>query len=359
LPPERSGGSAGSAMTTLPAPGPVSAEVAGWLRCPRCRARVERTGEAYHCVSCGAEYPIVLGIPDFRLREDPLIPLADDYRKGETLELAAERLGFEELVRYYWSLPTHPPTPDDLKERFVRHVLTDPGRIEGFSAHLGRGSAFLEVGCGAGMLVRAAHQWFTTVVGADIGFRWLIVARRGLLEAGLPVNLICCNAEHLPLAPGRLDTVAAVSLLEHLPAPDLAIQESARVLVPGGRMFLWTANRFSLAPEPHVRVWGVGFLPRRWMPGYVRWRRGLAYEHKRLLSRGELRQILRRNGFTETRFFPPVVTDADLEQLSGLERLAAQLWRVMRRVPFLWRVISPVFPVLQVVARRKAEARAA
>src|SRR5262249_40093454 len=132
---------------------PLSAEVAGWLRCPRCRSTVEPDGEAYPCARCGVRYPTVLGLPAFRLRVAPVIPLGDGYRKGEKLERAAEEMGFEELVRYYWSLPTYPPTPDELKERFVRHVLSDPGRIEGFRVHLGRGKAMLEVGCGAGTLV--------------------------------------------------------------------------------------------------------------------------------------------------------------------------------------------------------------
>lgn len=332
---------------------PVAADFHAWLRCPRCRHAVERIGEAYQCVDCRHRYPIVLGIPDFRLYEDPLIPLEDDYRKGEKLQVEAERRSFAELVPYYWTLPTYPPTPADVSARSVHHVLTDAQRIAAYAGSLGTGKAFLDLGCGAGMLVRSVHDRFTTCVGADVGFRWLIIARRGLEEAGLPANLICCCADHLPFADGVFDMVASVSLLEHVPDAPAVLQECARVLTPTGRVFVWAVNRFSLAPEPHVRVWGVGFLPRRWMPAYVRWRRGLAYEKKHLLSRGELARGLRRAGLSVMCYVVPAVTEVDLAAMGSAERLAARVWVVVRRIPVLRRFFLPVFPVIQVIATRR------
>ena len=340
--------------TTI-SPHEAQSSLDGWLRCPRCKGVVGRDGDAYHCAACGVAYPIVLGIPDFRLYEDPLIPLADDYRKGEKLQLESERRSFGELVEYYWTLPTYPPTPETLKARFVQHVLSDPKRIEGYVNSLGSGNAFLDVGCGAGALVRAIHRRFAVCVGADVGFRWLIVARRGLEEAGVPGNLVCCCADHLPFADGLFDTVASVALLENVPDAPAVLGECARVLAPAGRVFVWTSNRFSLAPEPHVRIWGVGFLPRRWMPAYVHWRRGLAYEKKHLVSYGELSRGLRSAGLPIVRFIAPAVTDADLEPMGKLERLAARIWSIVRRVPILRRIFLPVFPVLQVIASRERE----
>src|ERR1700724_1295310 len=114
------------------------------LRCPVCKAVPLVRPEQLFCPPCRRAYPIVLGIPDLRVYEDPLIPLEDDYRKGEKIHAKAERLGFAELVRYYWSLPTYPPTPPDLRERFIRHVLTDEQRIEGYKDKIGHGGSFLE-----------------------------------------------------------------------------------------------------------------------------------------------------------------------------------------------------------------------
>ncbi|HEY8061533.1 MAG TPA: methyltransferase domain-containing protein, partial [Gemmatimonadales bacterium] len=284
--------------------------------------------------------------------EDPLIPLQDDYRKGEKLQRAAEGRTFAELVAYYWTLPTYPSTPPDVSARSIHHVVTDAQRIAGYADLLGAATSFLDLGCGAGMLARAMHNRFDLCVGADIGFRWLVVARHGLEEAGLPVNLICCCADHLPFVDGAFDTVASVSLLEHLPDAPAVLAECSRVLAPAGRVFVWTTNRFSLAPEPHVRIWGVGFLPRRWMPAYVRWRRGLAYDKKHLLSRGELARGLSGVGLSVQRFAIPVVTAPDRAAMGRAERALARIWSLVCRIPVFGRLFLGVFPVLQVVATR-------
>lgn len=334
-------------------------DLEAWLRCPRCRGAVVREAETYRCGGCGGRYPIVLGIPDFRLYEDPLIPRADDYLKGERLQKEAERLSFAELVAFYWTLPTFPPTPPDLSARFVRHVLTDDRRVESYAELLGRGEAFLDVGCGAGVLVHAAQRRFGAAVGLDVGFRWLIVARRGLEEAHLPARLVCGCADHLPFADGVFDAVASVATLEHLPDARAALRECARVRRAAGRVVVWTSNRFSLAAEPHVRVWGVGFLPRRWMSGYVRWRRGLAYEKKHLLSRFELARAARAAGCGPVTFHLPLIAAEDLAHATGAERLAARVYGVLRLVPGIRWLLVLVFPVLLAVARRDPGAEAA
>ena len=341
----------------MPEPSVVPGELGEWLRCPRCRAKVLRDANGYACLRCGERYPVVLGIPDFRIHEDPLIPLQDDYRKGERLQVEAERRSFAELVEYYWSLPTYPPTPPGLSRRFVHHVLTDDQRIAGYQQHLGTGDAFLDVGCGAGTLVRIAGRRFGMAVGCDVGFRWLIVARRGLEEAGLPVNLVCACAEALPFAEGAFDTVASVALLEHVPDARAVGREFYRVGRPNGRVFVWTTNRFSLAPEPHVRVWGVGFLPRPWMAAFVKWRTGLDYGKKRLLSRFELGRTLRAAGFRRLNWVPPAVTGADLAHRSSVERIAARAYGVVRRLPVLGSLATIVAPALQVTGTRFAPGR--
>ncbi len=108
--------------------------------------------------------------------------------------------------------------------------------------------------------------------------------------------------DHLPFADETFDTVTSVALLEHVPRAAAALGEFARVQRPSGRTVVWTSNRYSLTPEPHVRVWGVGFMPRRFMPAFVRWRRGLAYTGKTLVSRFELTRLARRAGFRRSEF---------------------------------------------------------
>jgi ubiquinone/menaquinone biosynthesis C-methylase UbiE len=242
-----------------------------------------------------------------------------------------------------------------MKERFIEHVLTDETRIQGYQDKIGTGAAFLEVGCGTAALVRAAEKQkrFDFAVGSDVAFRWLLIARRGLEEAGLPANLVCCCADHLPFPDGYFDSVASVSLLEHMPDAGAGIREFARTTKPGGRIFLWTTNRFSLAPEPHVRVWGVGFLPRRWMPAYVKWAKGLIYEKKYLRSCFEIRRLFRASGVTRMAFSLPAITSADWQHLGAIEKWGARVFIWLAKVPVLRLGLVVVSPVIQVVARRQ------
>ena len=327
------------------------------LRCPVCKGSLSLRTEQLVCPQCQRTYSIIQGIPDLRVYEDPLIPLQDEFRKAEKIQAQADRLNFAELVRYYWSLPTFPPTPSDLRDRFVHHVLTDEQRVEGYADKIGHGENFLEIGCGTAALVKEAQRSFRFVIGCDIAFRWLLIARKRLQEAGLQPNLVCCCADHLPFCDGFFDSVASVSLLEHVSAAGSTIEEMGRVTKQDGSIFVWTTNRFSAAPEPHVRLWGVGFLPRSWMPAYVKWRRGMAYEKKHLLSCFELRRLLRKAGLPAMRFSPPVVTAADWDNFGRLERIGATIYRWLAKLPLARWPLIVVSPVLLVVARRNYQRR--
>lgn len=332
---------------------PIDERLLTILRCPVCKGALRADPSALLCPVCLKTYPIILGIPDLRVYADPLIGLEEDFKKGEKIHAQAQSLSFAELVRYYWSLPTYPPTPEHLRDRFVSHVLTDEERARGYLHLLGAGRALLEVGCGTAALTHAASAKFDFAVGCDVAFRWLLVARKRLEEAGLPANLFCCCADYLPFAPQSFDAVASVALLERLDDAKAAIGEFARVAKPGGQIFSWTANRFSLAPEPHVRVWGVGFLPRRWMAPYVKWVRGMAYDKIRLLSRWEIQRYCRGAGLEEVRFFLPTITRVDWEHLGGVERVAARLFQAGSAIPPLAWLLRQVSPVLLFTARQK------
>ena len=330
----------------------VNPELLRILCCPVCKGGLSLLKAELSCSKCQKIYPIVLGIPDLRVYEDPLIPLQDDYVKGGKVQVQAEKVSFAELVRFYWSLPTYPFTPPELRERFIRHVLTDEDRIEGYKDKIGRGANFLDVGCGTAALVKVAHQRFDFAVGCDVAFRWLLIARRRLQEAGLPANLVCCCADYLPFAAGSFGSVASISLIEHVASAEAVIGEFGRVVTETGSIFVWTTNRFSLAPEPHVRVWGVGFLPRRWMPAYVKWRSGLAYEKKHLLSCFEVRRFFKNAGLDAIDFSLPVITAADWEQRSGLEKMGGRVFSWMVKIPLLRLALVVVSPVVQAIARR-------
>ena len=183
----------------------------------------------------------------------------------------------------------------------------------------------LDLGCGSGSFLAAVGASRPGLLaGVDIAMRWLIVARKRLDQEGLShIPLVCGCAERLPFADRTFAGVVAGDVIEHVGDQRAMLLEGHRVLKAGGRLFLAAPNRFSLASEPHVQVWGVGFLPRRWMSRYVRWASGRDFRAIRTLGNGEWKRLIERSPFARSRIEAPGLPKADLDHFPPLKRQVA------------------------------------
>src|SRR5688572_20765956 len=217
--------------------------------CPRCHAGLDATNERYRCASCAADYPVVLGIPDFRIFPDPWIGLEDDRNKARRLARLVENQPFADAVRTYWELT--PDTPRPLAARFTSSVLEAEARASEWLEWLERAEGqapagpWLDIGCGTGGLLAAAAARGIGMMGVDVALRWLVVAGRrdGLSER--TDSLVCANGEHLPFAPGTFGRVLSVSTLEHCRDAERLVADARRVLRRGGVLCVKTVNRYS------------------------------------------------------------------------------------------------------------------
>ena len=326
--------------------------------CPRCKGALAPLPAAYACAPCDARYPVVLGIADFRVFPDPYIGLAEDHEKGRRIAGRAADADFRGLVEYYWSVT--PEEPVEMARRFTaqavaaaergRHLLDAQAAVR---AQLQRPDGrVLDLGTRTGGLLLAAAERSAHAVGIDIAFRWLVIARKRLDEAGRPAQLVCCCAEFLPFREGAFDVVLAENLLEHTARPQQCIEEAHRVLKPGGLFFATTWNRLAAAPEPHVRLWGVGWLPRALAKRYVKLRKGVGYDHVRLLSVFQLARMVRRTAFGRCAIKLPTFSAAELANVSPAQRQLVGLYHRIRDWP-LFRGLLLIFgPVLHLVCRR-------
>lgn len=318
--------------------------------CPRCRGPLEDTGESLLCRGCDAAYPVVAGIPDLRVAPDPWIGYEADRAKGLAVDAEAEP-GFEAAVRAYWARTRG--TPPHRAARHIDHALMAELRTRQWLATIDPpprdGERWLDMGCGTAELTCAAPDG-VSVASLDVAFRWLVIAQRRLAACGRPSDLTCGNAEALPYPDGAFDRVMALGMLEHCRDAALAIAQARRVLKPGGTLHVRTVNRYSPLPEPHVGVWGVGFLPRGWADGYVRFRTGQRYLHHRLLSAGELRRGLEAAGFRDIRIAAARMLDAERERLPRPLRAAVPAYEALRRAP-VTRVAGRWFaPMIEAIA---------
>ena len=172
---------------------------------------------------------------------------------------------FERVAGVYESLRT----TDEAPVRAIGQLL--PGRpVTG-----------LDIGCGTGRysrLLRAVLPEGSRLAASDVSAAMLAQLKAGHHGHAREVVPLRAAAEELPLRAASLDLVTAFNCVHHF---DLGrfLTAAARVLAPGGQLFIYTRT-----PQQNARtIWG------RYFPGFT--------EHEqRLHSEDALRDAVRRAG---------------------------------------------------------------
>jgi ubiquinone/menaquinone biosynthesis C-methylase UbiE len=132
------------------------------------------------------------------------------------------------------------------------------------------GATVVDVGCGDGDLVRWLAGRGATALGVEVGEEPLAAARAAEPVAG--ERYLQGGGEALPLPDASADAVTFIQSLHHVPVEhlDAALAEAARVLRPGGLVFvqepLPEGEQFAvlqpLDDETHVRTEAQAALAR-------------------------------------------------------------------------------------------------
>jgi 2-polyprenyl-3-methyl-5-hydroxy-6-metoxy-1,4-benzoquinol methylase len=123
-----------------------------------------------------------------------------------------------------------------------------------------RDADILDIGCGFGWFERfALDAGARSVTGVEPLEEDLETARRGIDDAR--ASFVAAGATDLPFADDSFDVAVMWEVLEHLPphSEPSAFAEIARVLRPGGRLFLST---------PHATLVTQLTDPARWLIGH-------------------------------------------------------------------------------------------
>ena len=170
--------------------------------------------DAWTCSECGEVFPAARGVPDLR-------PDAADREASSVDRLARD---FYERVYAEESYGR-----EDQSEHVapLKHLLSE----------IPEDGMVLELGTGLGAL-QSVHPAY---VGTDLSVEALV---RHIRRPAFAADGRC-----LPLKTASVDAVFTVAVLEHVPEPERALAEIARILRPGGRAYL--------APAWNCRPWAA------------------------------------------------------------------------------------------------------
>src|SRR5262249_4676208 len=122
-------------------------------------------------------------------------------------------------------------------DRMRDELFGDRFHLAAFAALAGSGWTVGDLGCGTGQAAAALAPFVERVIAVD-GSAAMLHAARKRLAAFDNVDLRRGHLESLPIDDGRLDAAMMMLVLHHVPEPDRALAEVARVVRAGGRVLV-------------------------------------------------------------------------------------------------------------------------
>jgi SAM-dependent methyltransferase len=209
----------------------ISASLLSTVRGPECRGLLRKTKASLVCQSCGRDYG--QGAEDFL-----------DLRPVVAFE---ERTKYIDEALHVDARHEHVSPPllgskirNDMLREFLAPQASD---------------VVADLGCGSGRALVWNRDWGAQTIGVDITPFFAEEARRD-------VDLLLADLRRLPFADGTFSKAYSLDVLEHLSPESLRgmLKEAARILRPGGRLFVYT----------HVRKNAPIARGLRWINGLAR-----------------------------------------------------------------------------------------
>jgi SAM-dependent methyltransferase len=260
----------------------ISERLLTFVRCPECRSALTRNGGDVTCSGCRRQYRAI-GNAYLDLR-----PPVEFAEQTKYLDEALHADARHERV-----------SPPLLGSKIRNDMLRD------FLAP-SPGERVVDLGCGSGRTLLWNTDWSATTVGVDISPYFSTEAREG-------IDLLLADLRKLPFPADAFTKAYSLDVLEHLSPEALRgmLHEAARVLAPGGALFVYS----------HVRKNAPIAAGLRWINGLARQleRIGLIDMRQERLRKSdhlnplrdvpELEQVVQEAGFRieKIRFYTPIV----------------------------------------------------
>jgi SAM-dependent methyltransferase len=253
----------------------ISAQLLQLVRCPDCRGLLDGESALLRCRGCGREFGE--GGADFLV----LRPSGTFAETTKFLEESFHADGRDETV-------SPPLLSAAVRNMMLRKFLDmQPGEV------------VLDLGCGSGRFCVWSLDTGAHLIGADTG---TFFAR----EARARVDLVVGELRKLPFADGTVAKAYTIDVLEHLSPEGLhaTLDEVARVLKPGGALFVYThvRQRSVLAPLLSLVARTASAVERLGLADLTIEKLRKTDHLNPLMSRAHLDEVAAASGFRVERF---------------------------------------------------------
>ena len=174
-------------------------------------------------------------------------------------------------------------------------------------ANVQAGQRVLDIAGGTGDLALAFSKKVGTtgqVVHTDINEAMLRTGRDRLLDAGVILPTVVCDAEKLPFPDGHFYVVSVAFGLRNMTHKDAALREMARVLKPGGKLLVLEFSQVAGPLRKAYDLYSFKVLPRlgSLVAGDAESYRYLAESIRMHPNQQELKALMKSNGFGHVDF---------------------------------------------------------
>ena len=169
-------------------------------------------------------------------------------------------------------------------------------------ANLKEGNQVLDIAGGTGDLGLAFSKKVGptgTVIHTDINEAMLRVGRDRLINKGIVLPTLVCDAEKLPFPDNHFDLVSVAFGLRNMTHKDEALREMNRVLKPRGRLLVLEFSRIAKPLEKAYDWYSFSVLPRigSMVAGDAESYRYLAESIRMHPGQEELKSLMKQSGF--------------------------------------------------------------
>jgi demethylmenaquinone methyltransferase/2-methoxy-6-polyprenyl-1,4-benzoquinol methylase len=174
-------------------------------------------------------------------------------------------------------------------------------------ANLKEGDQVLDIAGGTGDLALAFAKKVGVsgrVVHTDINEAMLSTGRDRLLNLGVVLPTLVCDAEKLPFPDGHFDLVSVAFGLRNMTHKDLALQEMCRVLKPGGKLLVLEFSKVAKPLQKFYDWYSFKVLPPmgKLVAGDDSSYRYLAESIRMHPGQEELKSLMKNGGFGHVDF---------------------------------------------------------